>query len=82
VGRSSAGTAAERTIVITPDTTYINVVGGETIKFAIGDKSFAWDFDGITEGYVFNLNSAAPPGMLDHTVRAFVDANPKYPNGR
>jgi len=74
--------AAERTIVITSSTQYINVVGGETIKFVVGDKAFAWNFDGITEGYRFKLNLAAPPQLLDHTVIAYVDPNPQYPNGR
>ena len=74
--------AAQRTILITADTKYVNITGGETVKFVAGDKSFAWNFDGITEGYVFDLNQAAPPGVLDHRVIAYVDPNPKYPNGR
>jgi len=75
-------TAAERTIVIRPDTKYVNVVGGEIVKFVVGEKSFAWDFNGISEGHVFDLNLAAPPGLLDHRVISYVDPNPKYPNGR
>jgi len=74
--------AAERTVVIRSDTRYVNVIGGETIKFVVDGKAFAWDFDGITEGYRFKLNFVAPPGVLDHTVIAYVDPNPKYPNGR
>jgi len=73
--------AAERAIVITPETKYVNVVGGEIVEFVVDGKSFAWDFDGISEGYVFDLNLAAPPGLLDHRVISYVDPNPKYPNG-
>jgi hypothetical protein len=73
---------ADRTIVIMPDTKYINVIGGETIRFVVGNKEFAWDFDGITEGYRFDLKLVAPAGLLDHSIKAYVDPNPKYPNGR
>jgi hypothetical protein len=33
--------AATRTIVITPDTEYVNITGGEIIRFVVNDKSFA-----------------------------------------
>src|SRR5271165_2334475 len=71
-----------RTIVIKPDTQYVNVAGGETINFIVGAKSFAWAFDGPSEGYTFDLKKAAPPGVLDHSVIAYVDADPKYMGGR
>ena len=72
--------AATKTIVIKSDTQYVNVVGGEVIKFVDGGKSFAWNFDG-PYGYTFELNRVAPPGMLDHRVMAYVDPDPYY-NGR
>ncbi len=34
--------AAEKTIEILPETKWVNVTGGENIKFVIGDKSFSW----------------------------------------
>ncbi|AMP08376.1 hypothetical protein CAter282_0562 [Collimonas arenae] len=73
--------AATRTIVIAPDTTYVNVTGGEIVKFVVGDKSFAWNFDG--EEYIehFDLSQTAPPGVLDHAVTAYVSANPLYSGG-
>src|SRR3954452_17705725 len=33
-----------RTIVIAPDTRYVNVTGGETVNFVVGSKTFAWNF--------------------------------------
>ncbi len=81
-GDPATPAAAERTIVITDDTRYVNVIGGETIKFVVGDRAFAWNFDGITEGYRFKLNLVAPKGLLDHSVIAYVDPNPMFPNGR
>lgn len=71
-------TAAGRTIFITPETKYVNVAGGETVKFVVGDESFAWTFDGPSEGYKFDLNETAPPGVLGRRVIAYVDPNPLY----
>lgn len=67
---------ATRTIVITPNTWYVNVRGGETVKFVVGDKSFAWDFG--TAQYVspFELNQITPPGLLDHKVLTYLAPNP------
>lgn len=81
LGDPAVVTAATRTIVITPETSYINVTGGEIIKFVVGDKSFAWNFDGADYLEKFDLNQTAPPGMLDHRVIAYVAANPLYSGG-
>ena len=72
--------AATKTIVIKPDTSYVNITGGEVVKFVEDGKSFAWNFDGQL-GYAFELNRVAPPGVLDHRVMAYVDPDPYY-NGR
>lgn len=79
-GESVADSAATKTVVIAPDTRYVNVTGGEVVKFVEGNKSFAWNFDG-PYAYAFELNRVAPPGVLDHRVMAYVDADPYY-NGR
>lgn len=70
--------AATRTIVITPATKYVNVTGGETVRFIAGDKSFAWNFDGSIMVSSFKLNRTAPESMLDHTVIAYIAPNPLY----
>lgn len=76
-GDPAPATAGTRTIVITPDTHYVNVVGGDVIRFVDGDKSFAWAFDGWC-GYQFDLARVAPHGVLDHSVIAYVDPDPYY----
>lgn len=81
LGNPAPVAAATRTIFITPDTKFVNVAGGETIKFVAGDKSFAWTFDGPVAGYAFDLEKAAPPGVLDHRVEAYVDPNLLYLGG-
>ncbi len=63
----------DRTIVVTPDTKYINVARGEIVKLKVGSKEFAWDFDGLARP--FELNKIAPEGALDHSVRVYVETS-------
>src|SRR5437867_675193 len=72
LGDPAPESTAWRTVTITPNTKFVNVVGGETIKFVAGDKSFAWSFSGPASVSSFELNRVAPEGMLDHKVRAYV----------
>lgn len=73
--------AATQTIVIKPETKWVNVTGGDTVKFVVGDKSFAWLFNVATGVRVFDLSRVAPPGVLNHPVDAYVAADPKYIGG-
>jgi hypothetical protein len=70
--------AAARTIAITPDTKYVNVQGGEVVRFDVGGHSFAWSFDGPVYVLTFDLARVAPSGMLDHAITAYVSPNPLY----
>jgi len=81
LGDAAPESAASRAVMITPDTRFVNVVGGETIKFVTGDKSFAWSFDVPVSISSFDLNRIAPAGVLDHKVRAYVAPNPTYSHG-
>ena len=76
LGDPAPAAAADRTITITPDTKYVNVQGGQTVKFDVGGKTFAWDFDGPVTS--FDLNRVAPPDLLDHMVTAYVSPNPLH----
>jgi hypothetical protein len=78
LGETASATAANRTITITPDTKYVNVQGGQTVRFNVGEKTFTWDFDGPDTVWAFDLNKVTPPGLLDHTVTAYVSPNPLY----
>jgi hypothetical protein len=66
-----------RTIAIGPGTSYVNVTGGEVIRFDVGDKSFVWNFNGQRSS--FDLGKVAPPGVLARKVTAYVAPNPMYP---
>lgn len=76
LGVAAAPQAAQRTIVITPQTRWVNVEGGEVIRFVAGNQQFAWNFDGPADAV--DLKRVAPPGTLDHTVTAYVAPNPLY----
>jgi hypothetical protein len=80
-GQPAPVSAAERTIVITPATRHVNIEGGQTIKFIVGDKEFAWDFFVARTVNNFALNDIAPPGVLDHPVQAYVSPDPRYMDG-
>jgi hypothetical protein len=78
LGETAPATAANRTITITPDTKYVNVQGGQIVKFDVGGQTFTWDFDGPDSVWSFDLNRVTPAGLLDHTVTAYVSPNPLY----
>jgi hypothetical protein len=73
-----AAAAANRTIKITPDTTHVNVEGGQIVRFDIDGKTFSWDFNGPETAGSFDLNRVAPPGLLDHPVKVYVSPTPTY----
>jgi hypothetical protein len=66
--------------VLRPETHFVNVTGGEVIRFQVGDRSFVWSFNGTRSS--FDLTRVAPPSMLDHKVTAYVAPNPLYPRRR
>lgn len=73
--------AATETIAIRPDTKWVNVTGGDIVRFDVGEKSFAWTFNVASGISTFDLRRVAPPGMLDHRVDAYVAPDPKYMGG-
>jgi hypothetical protein len=76
-GEPAPAAAAHHTVTITPNTKYVNVQGGDTVQFNVGDKTFAWNFDVARNISDFDLNDVAPPGVLDHAVTAYVAPDPQ-----
>ena len=68
---------ATRTIVVGPDTKYVNVTGGEIVRIQIAGRTFVWNFIGTRSS--FDLARIAPPGTLDRKVTVYVAPNPMYP---
>lgn len=81
LGTAAPAAASTRTIVIGPETRYVNVIGGEIIRFTVGEKSFGWSFSGAVGVTRFDLREVAPPGLLQQTVFAYVAPNPMYVGG-
>ena len=70
--------AATRTVNLTQDTRYVNVVAGDTIRFVNGSGEFAWSFNVSPIVQMFDLNQVAPPGALGHQVNVYVAPDPRY----
>jgi hypothetical protein len=67
------GGAVDRTVVIDDKMRSINVKDGETIRFVIGEKSFAWQFDSNDEGS--DLKQMAPKGVLgNRSIKVYLRA--------
>lgn len=78
LGDTAPVTAAHRTIVVTPETRHVRVEGGEIVKFVVGEKSFAWHFNGPATTFALDLNRIAPADTLAHQVTAYIDPDPLY----
>ncbi|MGJ7916134.1 CzcE family metal-binding protein [Massilia sp. LXY-6] len=74
-----AGAAVDQVIIVTDATRHVNVVGGSTVRFVVGDRSFSWSFqNGSAHVLPFDLGAVAPQGLLSHPVTAYVSDNPLY----
>jgi hypothetical protein len=79
-GEPAAGDyVATRTIVVTPQTKYINVNHGEIVNLKIGSQEIAWNFDGLAQP--FDLSKIAPEGSLDHKVQVYVETEMQRDGG-
>ncbi len=81
LGDPAPVTAATKIVIIQPDTAWTHVTGGDTVKFVVGDKSFAWVFNVGAGIGSFDLRRVAPPGVLDHQVIVNVAPDPRYLGG-
>jgi len=76
---AQSGYTADRTIVVTPDTKYINVRHGEIVNLKLGSEEMAWNFDGLAQP--FDLSKIAPEGSLDHKVQVYVETEGQRDGG-
>lgn len=76
-----AQAAVDQVIVVTDATRHVNVTGGSTVRFVVGDRSFSWTFqNGSAHVVPFDLALIAPQGLLNHSVTTYVSDNPLYQN--
>lgn len=81
LGDPAALAAASRTVIIGLDTEYVNMTHGDVVKFVVGDKTFAWNFNGPARVSVIDLDKIAPPGTLDHPVKVYIRRDPATNGG-
>ena len=77
-GAPVAPSNAQRHIMLTADTRYVNVDDGDTIEFQTAKGNFTWHFDTLVGESAFDLNKIAPAGTLSRNVTVYVGANPLY----
>ena len=65
---------AQRTVVVTPSTRWVNVTHRDIVKLESNGKDIAFDFSGVNNQTV-DLASIAPAGMVDHPVKVYVGDN-------
>jgi hypothetical protein len=76
-GSPAPAAAATKTIVVTPETKFVNLIGGDIVRFVVGDKSFTWSFDGAYFPAAIDISKVSN-GLLQRPLMAYVEANPMY----
>jgi hypothetical protein len=76
-GSPAPAEAATKTIVVLPETKYVNLTGGDIVRFIVGDKSFTWSFDGIYFPAAVDISKVSN-GLLQRPLTAYVGVNPMY----
>jgi ABC-type Fe3+-hydroxamate transport system substrate-binding protein len=76
-GTPVTAAAATKTIVITPETKFVNLIGGDIVRFVVGDQSFTWSFDGAYFPAAVDISKISN-GLLHRPVIAYVEENPMY----
>lgn len=65
----------QRVVTIQPDTRWVNVTQGESVRFVVGSAQFDWRFDGH-DNRSFDLQTVAPPGALTRPVMVYIARSP------
>jgi len=76
----------KRTVVVEPDTKWIHVTGGETIRFVLRqqdqEQSFVWRFTTYGGSPTIDLGAMAPlEGIATEQTYVIVKTDPKYRRG-
>jgi hypothetical protein len=76
-----AQSSVDQVVVVTDATRHVNVSGGSTVRFVVGERSFTWTFQNGTANVVpFDLQLIAPQGVLTHPVTTYVSDSAPYHN--
>jgi hypothetical protein len=77
-GGGSLKLSPDRTVAIDAGTRWVNVTGGETIRFVVDGQSFYWAFNTFTHAPAFALGAIAPRGTPHASVKIFVSPDPAF----
>lgn len=77
-GQAAPANATRKEIVVTPDTRWVNVTDGETVRFVVGDQRFTWHVETYPNTTHFSLAAIAPSGVDVRRVTVYVASNPLY----
>ena len=77
LGSAASPDSAARTITLTAESRWINVMNGESVRFVSGTNEFAWKFDG-PGGRSFDLRQVAPAGALSQPITVYIAAVPGH----
>jgi hypothetical protein len=78
--------SADRVVRLGPDSHWINVAYGETVKFIVtgengSERSFAWRFDVSPVLRHVDLRDVAPADLPSRNLRVFVAPDSRYRGG-
>jgi hypothetical protein len=74
-GSAVASGPVDKRIVVTPQTTAVNVNDGETVEFVIGERSYRWHFDTFISDNHIALARIIPQAPA---VTVYIGRNPIY----
>ncbi len=75
---TASGLSVDRTIVIDSSTRWVNVNGGDVIRFVANGQTFDHRFNSYTNSFVYDLGKIAPAGALDRSLKVYVSADDRY----
>lgn len=70
--------SADETIVLKPESKWVTVDDGETVKFVIGKNTFTWNFSTFHQPLVLSMAAIAPENIGTANIRIYVRTNPLY----
>jgi hypothetical protein len=68
---------ADREINVTSATKWVNVQGGETVRFNVDGKKFTWHFDTFND-QSFDFSKIAPKDIHMPGIRVYVAGDPLF----
>ena len=75
---TASGASVDRTIVIDSNTRWVNVNGGDVIRFVANGQTFDYRFNSYTHSKVYDLGKIAPAGALNRSLKVYVTADGRY----